>query len=81
MPTTRCIWILSGKASRNCQPIGKWGGDVLVATGAAPLAILRDAQELGLPIHSDAPDDLDQENTHAPAVMTVAAEGGAVGRL
>lgn len=51
-------------------------GDALVAAGEhSPLEILRDTAGPGLPIHRDAPDDPDRENTLATAVMRVRKNG------
>ena len=46
-------------------------GEVLVAEGRQPLAILRDTGGPGLPIRRDGPDDPDHENTLGTALFTV----------
>jgi hypothetical protein len=51
------------------------GEELLNGQGADPLAILRDTDGPGLPIRRDAPDDPDDENTHATAVFRFAPEG------
>lgn len=51
-------------------------GELLLAEGCRdPLAILRDTGGLGLPIRRDAPDDPDDENTLATALMRVTKQG------
>jgi hypothetical protein len=50
-------------------------GGAMLRAGAAPLEILRDTAGPGLPIRRDAPDDPDEENTLATAVMRVTKEG------
>ncbi|WP_149140776.1 C45 family autoproteolytic acyltransferase/hydolase [Gemmobacter caeruleus] len=47
-------------------------GAALLARGADPLTILRDDGGAGLPIRRDAPDDPDEENTLATAVIRLA---------
>lgn len=49
-------------------------GDVLLAAGIAPLAILHDAGGSGLPIRRDAKDDPDEENTLGTAVMRLSGQ-------
>lgn len=51
-------------------------GEILLAEGCRdPLVILRDTGGPGLPIRRDAPDDPDDENTLATAVMRVTKQG------
>lgn len=51
-------------------------GAALLASGQRdPLAILRDKSGAGLPIRRDAPDDPDDENTLATAILHVTDEG------